>query len=403
MLSWDFPPRATGGTAAHVEGLATSLARAGHEVVVLTIAERISDMTQAPDGPFRVLRTAVDLPWLPPVETVARTASANHAFVKLGVTLADRDPALAGWIPDIVHGHDWRTGWAADSLATIHRVPFVSTMHGTERMRHGGQLPLGDPTDINSIEWWLAFQADRLIAPTHFMVEQLITGFELGVEHVAHIPNGVDPALWAPPHAASTEREQLVVSWGNVQFEKGFQVLARSINIARGRLPHIRGVIAGRGSYLPELQSQVDVEGVSDIVDLPGYVPDAQLRAIAHRAGVVVIPSLYEPFGIVALEALAAGAPLVAARTGGLAELLADTDAGLMFEPGNPEELAALHHLDPHRRRVGCPVDGERAGPGRADLRVGCDRRGDRRGVRRPALQRGRLRIGTLAADAPPA
>ncbi len=340
MLSWDFPPRATGGTAAHVEGLATSLARAGHEVVVLTIAERITDTANAPGSPFRVLRTAVDLPWLPPVETVARTASANHAFVKLGVTLADHDPTLGGWRPDIVHGHDWRTGWAADTLATIHGVPFVSTMHGTERMRHGGQLPLGDPTDINSIEWWLAFQADRLIAPTHFMVEQLITGFELGVEHVARIPNGVDPVLWAPPAVRTSGREQLVASWGNVQFEKGFQVLARSINIARGRLPNIRGVIAGRGSYLPELQSQVDVEGVSDIVDLPGYVPDAQLRAIAHRAGVVVIPSLYEPFGIVALEALAAGAPLVAARTGGLAELLADTDAGLMFEPGNPEELA---------------------------------------------------------------
>ena len=142
------------------------------------------------------------------------------------------------------------------------------------------------------------------------------------------------------PRGRLDRARQLVASWGNVQFEKGFQVLARSINIARGRLPHIRGVIAGRRSYLPDLQSQVDVEGVSDIVDLPGFVNDDQLRAIAHRAGVVVIPSLYEPFGIVALEALAAGAPLVAARTGGLAELLADTDAGLMFEPGNPEDLA---------------------------------------------------------------
>ncbi len=342
MLSWDFPPHATGGTAAHVHGLATSLGRAGHEVVVLTIAERIAG--RVPVVPeFRVLRTAVDLPWLPPVETVARTASANHAFTKLGSSLRDQDPALDGWAPDIVHGHDWRTGWAADALATIHRVPFVLTMHGTERMRHGGQLPLGDPTDINSIEWWLAFQADRLIAPTRFMVEQLITGFELDADCVARIPNGVDPVWWAPPAGGNdvlATREPLVVSWGNVQFEKGFQVLARSINIARGRVPDIRGVIAGRGSYLPELQSQVDVEGVSDIVDLPGYVHDDALRALAHRAGVVVIPSLYEPFGIVALEALAAGAPLIAARTGGLAELIGDTGAGQMFEPGNPEDLA---------------------------------------------------------------
>ena len=137
-----------------------------------------------------------------------------------------------------------------------------------------------------------------------------------------------------------SHREPLVLSWGNVQYEKGFQVLARSMHLVRGTVPNVRGVIAGRGSYLPDLQSQIDVEGVSDIVDLPGYVPDAALRSLAHRAGVVVIPSLYEPFGIVALEALAAGAPLIVARTGGLAELLADTEAGITFEPGNPEDLA---------------------------------------------------------------
>jgi glycogen(starch) synthase len=349
MLSWDFPPRTTGGTAAHVDGLTTALATAGHDVVVLTIAERITDVAvdatppTAAGGTVRVLRTAVDLPWLPPVDTVARTASANHAFTKLGAqlaTLLDADGAGGAWRPEIVHGHDWRTGWAADTLSTLFGVPFVLTMHGTERMRHGGQLPLGDPTDINSIEWWLAFQADRLIAPTRFMVEQLITGFELDADHVARIPNGVDPAYWRPPVDHAVEREPLVLSWGNVQFEKGFQVLARSMHLVRGRVPNVRGVIAGRGSYLPDLQSQIDVEGVSDIVELPGYVPDAALRSLAHRAGVVVIPSLYEPFGIVALEALAAGAPLIVARTGGLAELLVDTAAGITFEPGNPEDLA---------------------------------------------------------------
>ena len=128
-------------------------------------------------------------------------------------------------------------------------------------------------------------------------------------------------------------------------------------------MPNIRGVIAGRGSYLPDLQSQIDVEGVSDIVDLPGYVPDAQLRAIAHRAGVVVIPSLYEPFGIVALEALAAGAPLVVARTGGLAELLADTDAGLMFEPGNPEDLARCITSILTDHELAARSDGDTGGP----------------------------------------
>jgi glycogen(starch) synthase len=340
MLSWELPPRSTGGIAAHVGGLGTALARGGHDVVVLTVADRPAELEAKQPDLVRVRRALVDLPWLPPAEAVTRIASANHAITKLGSRFTGD---LEGWRPDIVHGHDWQLGWAADSLAHRYGVPFVLTMHGTERVRHGGQLPLGHPTDINSIEWWLAFQADRMISPTRFIVEQLITGFELAEDHVVHIPNGIDPAQWRPMNSTTVPtapRAPLVVSWGRVQYEKGFQVLARAMHELRGRLPAVRSVIAGRGSYLPELQTQIDVEGVSDIIELPGYLNDAELRQLVHRAGCVVIPSLYEPFGIVALEALAAGAPLIVARTGGLAELVTGTNAGITFEPGNPDDLA---------------------------------------------------------------
>jgi glycogen(starch) synthase len=342
MLSWDFPPRESGGTAAHVAGLSQALADDGHDVVVLTIAHPRADREAEALGPVRVVRGVVDLPWLPKTEPVSRTASANHAMVKLGAQLPT---LLDGWRPDVVHGHDWRMGWASDSLSSIFGVPFVLTMHGTERVRHGGQLPPGTPSDINSIEWWLAFQADRLISPTKFMVGQLVSGFELPPELVVRVPNGIDPDLWKPPVEGSSndepiEREQLVLSWGRVQFEKGFQVLARSMANVRSRVPGVECTIAGRGSYQPVLQAQIDVEGVSDIVRIAGFVDDAELRALTQRAGCVVIPSLYEPFGLVALEALAAGAPLVVARTGGLAEMIEGTDAGLTFEPGRPDDLA---------------------------------------------------------------
>jgi glycogen(starch) synthase len=336
MLTWDFPPRVTGGTAAHVNGLSQALAAAGHDVVVLTLASKRADLASERVGPVRVLRAAIDLPHIPDERYLAFAASVNHALAQL---VLDADSPLAGWIPDVVHGHDWRIGWSSDTLSRHFAVPFILTMHGTERVRHGGNLPAGGPTDVNSIEWWLAFKADRLISSTRFMVDQLVTGFELAPEQVVRIPNGINPALWGG-HDRHTEREQLVVSWGRVQYEKGFQVLARAMTTIRARVPSVSCTIAGRGSYLPELQTQIDVEGVSDLIDLPGFLRDDELRSLVQRAGCVVIPSLYEPFGLVALEALAAGAPLIVARTGGLAELIAGTDAGLTFEPGNADDLA---------------------------------------------------------------
>lgn len=336
MLSWDFPPQAVGGTAAHVVGLSESLVDAGHDVVVLTIDDPRADAAAETAARVPVFRTPHDVPWIPPDRKLAQTASTGHGLVRLMNRVERR---LDGWRPDLVHGHDWRVGWPADTLAELYGVPFVLTMHGTERVRHGGDLPPGEATDISAIEWWLAFRAHRLISPTRFIVDQLVDNFEIAPEQIVRVPNGIDPAQWRGDDR-SVEREPLVVSWGRVQYEKGFQVLATAMSSVRGRVDGVRCTIAGRGSYLPELQMQVDVEGVADIVELPGFVRDEALRSIVARAGCVVIPSLYEPFGVVALEALAAGAPLIVARTGGLAELIADTDAGLSFEPGNPDDLA---------------------------------------------------------------
>ncbi len=338
MLSWDHPPQSVGGTAAHVTGLARALVDAGHEVVVLTTTHPGTDIAAERHGAVRVFRADADLPWIPPARRLARVASANHAFARLA---DDVERELDGWRPDVVHGHDWTVGWAADTLASRYDAPFVLTMHGTETVRHSGNLPQGEPTDIAAIEWWLAFQADRLISPTQFVVDQLVEGFELSPDQIDRIPSGIDRDAWSALDESETDRgAPFVLSWGRVQYEKGFQVLARAMSSVRGRVPDVHCVIAGRGSYLPELQTQVDVEGVSDIVELRGFLRDDELRRLVARAGCVVIPSLYEPFGIVALEALAAGAPLVVARTGGLAELVGGTRAALTFEPGNPDDLA---------------------------------------------------------------
>lgn len=330
LVTWEFPPETVGGVGAHVDGLSKSLVKDGHEVCIFTVsASGVAD-DQKVSG-VRIVRATIDLPWLPDVDAVEFVSSANHHLAAL---LAQ----LGGWRPDIVHAHDWRSAWAGHTLATLCAVPLVTTFHSTERGRHGGNVPDGNPTSIHSVESWIANISRRVICCSRFMQREVIDGFELFPNQVQLIPNGVDVEVWAP--IGDQYRSRLVLAWGRVQYEKGFQVLAQAIGRLRGRVPGIRCIIAGRGPYLPELQSQVDIEGVSDLVYLAGYVSDEELRSLLHEAGCVVIPSLYEPFGIVALESLAANAPTIVARTGGLAEIMEGTEASLMFEPGNAKELA---------------------------------------------------------------
>jgi glycogen(starch) synthase len=334
MLSWEYPPSSAGGIAAHVEGLARAEVRAGHDVVMITRRTPGTAADTVVDG-IRVLRVEAEMPWLPGQRVAAR-ASANHSFVAASSLLGD-------WRPDVIHGHDWEVAWASDVLGTLHAVPIVTTFHGTERGRHGGHLPAGDAADINSIEWWQAFRSRRVIASTRVMAREIVAGFELDPDHVRRVPGGIDPTWWAtigPDEPADAARGRLVLAWGRVQYEKGFQVLARAIGALRQRLPGLECMIVGRGSYLPELQSQIDIAGVGNVIQVPGYVADDDLRTLIHCAGCVVIPSLYEPFGVVALEALAGGAPLIVADTGGLAELVGGTGSALLFEPGNGAELA---------------------------------------------------------------
>jgi len=331
MLSWEYPPLVVGGIAAHVDGLSRAMVRAGHEVTVLSLHTPEAEDDSIDHG-VRVLRANIDLPWLPDDNIVGRMCSANHQITQLAAQLGK-------WRPDVVHAHDWLVSWAGDTLAKVLDVPLVATIHATERGRHGGHVPPGTPAAINSVEWWLTYQASDVICCSKFMIREVVGGFDLPMDKIHLVPNGVDPAVWAPPTPRPL-REPLVLAWGRVQYEKGFQVLARAVGALRTRVPGIRCVIAGRGSYLAELQSQIDVEGLSDVVHLTGFVSDSDLRELLHRAGCSVIPSLYEPFGIVALESMAAGAPTIVARTGGLAEIVDGTGAGLLFEPGNHHELA---------------------------------------------------------------
>jgi glycogen synthase len=333
MASWEFPPLVVGGLATHVDGLSRALARQGHEVVVLTLHHPDVPDDYEVDG-VRVLRARADLPWLPDDNFLARMASANHQMVHLLTRLED-------WRPEVVHAHDWLVAWTCDTVAKLLDVPMVATVHATELGRNQGGLPPGQPSAIHAVEWWLTYQARRVIACSHYMLDEIVRGFDLPPEKVDVVPNGVDAETFTPPAGLPRgEFGPLLVTWGRVQHEKGFQTVVEAMAMLRHRVPGIRAVVAGRGGHLPDLQRLAHHLHVDDIVNFAGFVADAELHRLLQTASCAVIPSLYEPFGIVALEALAARAPLAVARTGGLTEVIDGTDAGLLFEAGNPSSLA---------------------------------------------------------------
>ena len=292
---------------------------------------------------MRVLRAATDLPWLPDDDLVAGGVGEPSPRPA-------HDARLGDWRPDVVHAHDWLVAWAGDTLADAHGVPLVATIHATERAATAATPARRARHD----------QRRRVVArlPAPHGSSPARGSWSRGDHGSSCPPSGAPGPQRRRPDVVVGRRAARRAARRSCSRGAGCSTRrasrcspGRSARCARG-CPAIGCVIAGRGSYLPELQSQIDIEGVSDIVHLAGFVPDDELRDSLHRAGCVVIPSLYEPFGIVALEALAAGAPLIVARTGGLAEIVDGTDAGLMFEPGNPDELAACIERVLDRRRA---------------------------------------------------
>lgn len=334
MLSWEYPPLVIGGLGRHVEALARELAAAGHDVRVVT---RGGEQAPAPgelrDG-VRVVRAATD-----PIaidfttETLlAWSQAAEHALLRAALPLVRR------WRPDVIHAHDWLVAQTAITLAETTGAPLVATLHATEAGRHQGWLPTPLNLAIHSVERWLARRADEVITCSDPMRKEVTRLFDLpdGKAHV--VPNGVDPSRWtASRGAVEAARTELggdgprLIYAGRLVHEKGVQTLLAALRPLREAHPGLRLAVAGTGGYESTLRSRARRLRVASAVDWLGFVPETRLPALLGAADVAVVPSLYEPFGIVALEAAVAGVPLVVAETGGLRDLAVSGIAAASF------------------------------------------------------------------------
>jgi glycogen(starch) synthase len=345
MVSWEYPPIMYGGLGRHVHALSEALAAEGHDVTVLAQGPEAEETVAAQGaGRLRVVRAPMgaDVP-----DVYADTTGFVRALQpRLAAAAAG---VLESWLPDVVHGHDWVVADAATTIADTWDVPLVATVHATEAGLYQGHLDTPFSQWRHGVERALVARATRTIVCSTAMADEVVTA--LGAERgdVVVVPNGVDVARWSTSAAQRTavrqqlgvEDEPLLVLVGRLEHEKGAQDAIDALALLSATHPHVHLVLVGDGARAGDLRRQARDAGVDSRVHLVGRVPDDRVAATVAAADVALVPSRYEPFGIVALEAMAAGTPVVVTSTGGLADIVDDRRTGRVVAPAAPAALAA--------------------------------------------------------------
>ncbi|KAA0100711.1 glycosyltransferase family 1 protein [Mycolicibacterium sp. P1-18] len=338
LVSWEYPPVVIGGLGRHVHHLATALADAGHEVVVLNRRPTGTDPSTHPSGDdvsegVRVIAAAEDPHEFEfSTDMMAWTLAMGHSMVRAGLALK--------WRPDVVHAHDWLVAHPAITLAEHFDVPLVSTIHATEAGRHSGWVSGKISRQVHAVESWLVRESDSLITCSASMGEEITALFGPGLSESRVIRNGIDAGLW--PFARRTPRRgpARLLYLGRLEYEKGVHDAIAALPRVRRTHPGTTLTIAGDGTQQDWLLEQARKHKVLKAVDFVGRVDHEQLVALLHGCDAAVLPSHYEPFGIVALEAAATGAPLVTSNVGGLGEAVIDGQTGRSFPPRDVAALA---------------------------------------------------------------
>lgn len=343
MFSWEYPPLLYGGLGRHVHGLAGALARQGHDVVVVTQSHPDAPADSTVDG-VRVLRTSTEREPDLGAGIVEWVGDLNTSFSQ---TVAS---SLAGWQPDVVHGHDWLVTQASIKAATTHGRPLVATIHATAHGQYQGDLSKPRTLGRHNAEVRLVARADRTVVCSEAMRAEVAEALGIGRDTATVIPNGVDSQLWeSSPAQRSAVREglgiaadtPLIVLPGRLKAFKGGHDALDALAIIRRRHPQAQLVFAGEGEYEQHLRAHAERLGVADSVTFVGHVSTSYLAQLLGAADAAALPSHYEPFNLMRLEAAAAGTAVVATKVGGMQETVTHGQTGLLVPPHAPDELAA--------------------------------------------------------------
>jgi len=340
MFSWEYPPRIIGGISPHIYYLSKSLARNGVKVYVITC-----------DFPGAPAHEVVDDVEVYRIDSYKNPAPDFATWVYLMNVNMQKEAAaitrsLGGRI-DIFHAHDWLVATAGIGLKHVFRKPFFATVHSTEIGRRNG-IHSDYERMIHETEAWLTYEAWKVVCCSDYMVQHVKWAFGLPADKLMMIPNGVNTEVYKKNEKEDLAKfrkkyalpeEKIVLFVGRLVYEKGVHVL---VNAAPKVLEktNAKFIIVGNGYMKDQLLNIVNSTGLAHKVMFTGFVDDDTLRKLQRCADVSVVPSLFEPFGIVALEAMAARSPVVVSDTGGLSEIVNHDVDGVKVYTGNPDSLA---------------------------------------------------------------
>lgn len=337
-LAWEFPPRIVGGIARHVAELYPEIIKLGHEVHLLTVEFGSAPRYEVVEG-IHLYRCAVAhgndfFHWI---------ANMNESMGKLaGELLKDQDDF------DLIHAHDWLVGDAAIALKHIFKLPMIATIHATEYGRYNGIHNLRQEY-INGKEKLLAHEAWRIIVCSQYMRDEIQRVFQTPAEKIDVVYNGIRPEKKHHGNQFdrikfrrrfANDREKIIYYVGRMTYEKGVSVLLDAAPKVIAQMGHtVKFIIIGGGNT-NRLQHQAMSLGIWEQCYFTGFMSDTDLDKFQTIADCAVFPSLYEPFGIVALESFAARVPVVVSDTGGLPEVVQHNYTGIVTHANDSDSLA---------------------------------------------------------------
>lgn len=330
FLTWEYPPMKAGGIAAHCEDLATTLAAQGHDPIVVAYGEE--EKTEVRDG--------VKIHRVPSTQSANNTLSwamhLSHQMEKKAVDIYKSEKF------DVVHAHDWIVVPGAVGLKKTLDLPMVFTVHSTQKGRDG--VDSSYQRTIHNLEWYGTYEASQVITVGKDFSEEVKTSFNVPEEKVNYIPNGVDLEKF-DAHSKSLKKDNYALDWekivlfvGRMYPQKGPGHLIEAMPSILEESPEAKFVMCGSGST--EHYKAIANSQVGDKVHFPGYVSDAELLALMKNAEMTVAPSVYEPFGIVPLEAAACETMTVGSYTGGMKDTIIHEYTGLHSYPEDSGSIA---------------------------------------------------------------